>query len=353
VHAQLARLSGPACSLPQLGSLTLYHHCVAKASGLAADEALARTWLAQLVARLQPLPTLAEAPALLDQAALLAWLHAEGRAVPPMLLAALDENLSQEARRVGTTSATPAAGRQAFFQVLRYFSLRLPHAHGPLLTALAAWPPAPAPRALGLAQGAAAELLIGIRLARAGVQAEQLTRFVREGLRQLLAAKRDVDFSQQRYAVFPDELAATAADPPHFSAELSWRRGDLGQALLLYEAHALLQDPELAHFADLVGLHTLLRTTAPATGIGSAGLYRGAAGVAQLYRRLYHLSHQPAYLRGYEYWLAQTHGWLPAALAAGPGPDALREGLAGIGLVLLSAEFAPGPAWEDSLLGAG
>lgn len=354
VHAQLARLPWPTCPPLQLGGLTLYHYCVAKCSGHLPDAALAQAWLTQLVAQLPPLPVPAWAPALLDQACLLAWLNADGLAVPATLLPALDEHLHQEALRLAAGLATDAASRQAFFQVLRYFSLRLPAAYPQLRAVLEVWLATSTPPAhrLGLVQGAAAELLICIRLAQAGVQVDQLTHVVREGLRHLLATKRAVDFSQQHYAIFPHELPPPAGRPL-FSAELSWCRGDLGQALLLYEAHALLQDPELAHFADLVGLHTLLRTTLPATGVASAALYHGAAGVAHLYRRLYQLSHQPAYLRGYEFWLGQTHSWLPAALTASPAPDALRDGLAGVGLVLLSARSEQEIAWANSLLGAG
>ena len=354
VHAQLAHLAWPACSLAQLGSLTLYHYCVAKSSGQVSDAAIAQAWLAQLVARLHPLPALRGAPALLDQAALLAWLHANGMAVPTALLTALDEHLHQEALRLQASIATDDASRQAFFQVLRYFSLRLPAAHPQLRAVVEAWLARPTPPAhrLGLVQGAAAELLICIRLARAGVQADRLVHVVREGLRHLLATKRAVDFSRQHYAIFPDEMPPPAG-APLFSAELSWCRGDLGQALLLYEAHALLQDPELAHFADLVGLHTLLRKTLATTEVASAALDRGAAGVAHLYRCLYQLSHQPAYLHGYEFWLGQTHGWLPDALTAYPAQDILRDGLVGVGLVLLSAHAEQEVEWVNSLLGAG
>jgi hypothetical protein len=352
LHAQLARLPWPACPLPQLAGLTLYHYCVAKSSGRTPDAALAQAWLAQSMAQLHPLPA-AWVPALLDQAALLAWLNVDGLAEPAALLTELDGHLHQEALRLQSGIATDTVSRQAFFQVLRYFSLRLPAAHPHLRAVIEAWPATPAPPSnwLGLVQGTAAELLICIRLAQAGVQTDRLTHFVREGLRYLLAAKGNVDFSRQRYAVFPDKLVSPAGHPI-FSAEMSWRRGDLGQALLLYEAHALLQDPEIAYFADLVGLQTLLRTTSSTTEIASASLYRGSAGVAHLYRRLYQLSRQPAYLRGYEFWLGQTHSWLPATLSARPVQDALRDGLAGVGLVLLSARSEQEINWENSVLGA-
>lgn len=350
VHAQLVQQPTPADSPLRVGGLTLYHYCVAKASGHAQDAALAHLWLERLVAQLWPLPALFYSPVQLDQASLVAWLNTEGQAVPAALLAALDTALYQQALRL--LISPNGAGRRAFFQILRYFSLRLSAAHSHLLALVDAWPATPLHQAqkLGLVEGYAAELLLYVRLAQAGIATDRLTNFVRFGLRQLLATKRDVDFSRQHYAIFPDELARNGQ--PVFSAELNWCGGDMGQAILLYEAYNLLQDPELVRLADLVGLHTLLRTTPLTTEVTDISLYRGSAGVAQCYRRLYLLSHHPAYLRGYEFWLGQTCSWLPAVLPVDSASDVLRNGLAGTGLVLLSARTGQELGWEHPLFGA-
>ena len=357
VHAQLPSEPDPEQALPALGALALYHHCVAKALDLEAAAARAQRWQVQLATRLLPLSPFPWPPAYLDQACLLAWLVTDGLADAPGLLAPLDQHLARQGQLL--LAGPDTRNRPLFFQVLRYFSLRLPDAAVPplLRAVLSAWPngwAAAAPARLSLVQGAAAELLVCIRLAKAGMGTTTLVPYVCEGVRHLLTAKRAVDSSQQQYAIFPDE-ANQPADGPRFSAELSWRRGDLGQALLLYEAHDLLGDPELVRFADLVGLHTLLRTTALATDVRGISLYQGAAGVAHLYRQLHRHSPQAAYLKGYEFWLSRTCQWLPAAYPAAadaPVPDLLRYGLAGVGLVLLSASAGQELGWESALLGA-
>lgn len=356
VHAQLPSEPDLKQPLPALGALALYHHCVAKALDLDPRTARAQRWRTHLATRLLPWPSYPWPLAYLDQACLLAWLVADGSADAPGLLASLDHRLAQQGQRL--LEGPDASNRHLFFQVLRYFSLRLPDSavQSLLRAVLTAWPGilTPAPARLSLVHGAAAELLVCIRLAKAGMGATTLVPYVREGVRHLLTTKRPVDSSQQHYAIFPDETDQLAA-APSFSTELTWQRGDLGQALLLYEANALLGDPELVKFADLVGLHTLLRTTASATEVRGTSLYQGAAGVAHLYRQLHSYSSQAAYLKGYEFWLTHTCQWLPteySAVTGAPATDLLRYGLVGVGLVLLSASTGQELGWEAALLGA-
>lgn len=350
VHQLLANHPAAADSLAETGALLLYHQSVAQASGQPADAQRALAWLAELVARLRP--AAAGLPGYVDQACLLAWLDTEGGlSAGPVLLRELDERLQQEALRA--LAEVGSARQDYFFQVLRYFSLRTPTpiVRLRLQVLLDTWPylrtsesrgPGPMPSQTD-------QLLVLIRLARAGYQVEQLIHCIRGGLRQLLATRREVDFLGQHHSIFPDERSA-ATGQTAFGAELSWRRVDLAHALLLYQAHDLLQDPELAKFAELTGLHTLLRTTDLATRPDAEPLYQAAAALARLYRQLQRLSDYPAYLKGYEFWLAQTQHWVLAAQAANAGLLAgagRAQGLAEAGLVLLAACTPTGPGREE------
>lgn len=364
VHDQLIGLA-PTSSLAGTGGLATYHYCVYACTGQSPHAALARTWFEQLLAQRSPMPGPWPASQL-EVAATVAWLsprlHAAGLVPEPVaLLAEADRLLEAEALRLLRQPDAPS--RVRFFQVLRYFSLRLPvpAAQQALPRLLAAWPgqfddrPSLAgPLLLDVASGLAGELLVLLTLAEAGFQDPKLTHYVRAGLLKLLTLKQEVDFLEQRYAVFPYQLLLHGAS---FSAELSWRRGDLGQVLLLYKAATVLQDDELWKMAELVGLNTLLRTSLPATEVRSAHLGCGASGVAYLYRYLYQLSGQPAYLTGYEFWLRQTQALLQAEAAAGTyartyqaHAGELLHGLAGVGLVLLSATTTLNIGWEDMLL---
>ena len=353
VHELLPDHPAAASSLAEIGALLLYYQRVAQVSGQPADAQRARAWLTGLSARLLPLPATAGPPTYADQACLLAWLDAKGGlSVGPTLLRDFDERLQHAALRE-LAEANPA-WQDFFFQVLRYFSLRVPTpiVQLRLQVLLDSWPylRTSAARGAGPLPGRVGQLPVLIRLAQAGYQVDQLTHCIREGLRQLLATRRDVDFLGQSYSIFPDEHRA--AGESAFSAELSWRRIDLAHALLLYQAHDLLQDPELAKFAELTALHTLLRTPDLATRPDAEPLYPAAAALARLYRQLRRLSNYPAYLEGYEFWLAQTRQWVLAAQTANAGRPAKAgqaQGLAEAGLVLLAASTPTEPAWEPSL----
>ncbi|GAA3952105.1 hypothetical protein GCM10022406_37370 [Hymenobacter algoricola] len=206
-------------------------------------------------------------------------------------------------------------------------------------------------RPLGLAGGRASELLLLLRLCRQGIEVPGLRQYIRAGIQRILAVRRTVDFLAGEYSIFPDQLDEATGETT-FSTELSWRYGDLTQVWLLYEAHELLQDAELAKIAELVGLNTLLRTTSQATNITSSQFDRGAAGLATLYRKMYQLSGHPAYQQGYHFWLNQTQQLMQPQLLTGSGLPAgdLRHGAVGVGLVLLSALTEQELGWEELML---
>jgi hypothetical protein len=372
VHGLLTYQDWDAGRPADYASLGVYHYCVYKAFGRPADAALAQRLFERLLATLRaPTPPASGWSAQqLDQFGQAAWLHthlaAEGL-VPsqaPAPLTDLDHTLRHAAQ--GLREHESAGSYHNFFRVVRYFSLRQPgpaaqaHLHAllaaPLPLAGAVWPrPGALPEqlALGLTEGLAATLLLLSRLTRLGVPGLDLRASVRQGVQRLLALRQPVDFAEQCYAVFPYQVhSATGA--ASFSAELSWRRGDLGQAVLLYEAQELLQDTELANIAELVGLNTLLRTTVPTTQVTSSRLGHGAAGLAHLYHKLFYASgQQPAYQQGYVFWLAQTQSWLHQELAAGfyqHREGELLDGLAGVGLVLLSALSGTPLRWDTVVL---
>jgi len=336
-----------------LAGLAVYHHCAYSAFAHPADASRASELLQQLLPAGELLLHSSNwGTPQFEQACALAWLGGRAAAGSPglaQLLAGFDQQLGQRLPQL-----LAGGNPHTFTQALRYLSLRLPLASAAqsmqLLLARQA-DPLPESWLLGLPDGLAGELLLRLRLRRLGQPDEALPQHLRAGITRLLATRRAVDFSQQHYSVFPYQ--ASLATPDSFSPALTWSRGDLSQALLLHEAHQLLHDEELAKIADLVGLNTLLRITAPATEITSSHFGAGAAGVAHLYGRLYQLSGQAGYRQGYTFWLDQTQQWLHQELAgpaAVPQAGELLHGLAGVGLVLLAAVTATDFEWDSIVL---
>jgi hypothetical protein len=360
VHASLAGLAVEATQAPDFANLAVYHYCVAQA-GLASPGHASRAagqW-GQLVEQLEWQLGLAAWPlAQLDQACGAAWLGsrlaAEARHAGGATLPRLDEALLAEALRLH--QQPDGAGRAGFFRVLRYFGLRLPApgARQGLHTLLALPLPAPAPGPvpLGLADGQAAELLLLLKLHQAAIRPDLVLAHLRAGITRLLELRRPVDFLEARYSVFPYE-APVAPGEAAFSAELSWQRGDLGPALLLHEAYEHLLDDELLKMAQLLGLNTLLRTTARTTELATSQLGRGSAGVAHLYARLHLAGGHAAYRAGHAFWLGRTCDFLRHELATGfyqQQPGSLTEGLVGVGLVLLTSLTDTELGWDTLVL---
>lgn len=345
-----------------IAGLAMYHHCAHTTFVQAADAWRTRELLEQLISVSEDLLIdSAWSPEQFEQACVLAWLkshHAEGSAGANMatLLERLDWLLEQQVPLLLVRSGS--GSRHIYVQVLRYLSLRLPVASAVRSLRLLLKHHAPQPQLsidpwqLGLPDGLAGDLLLRLRLWRLGLRDEALPPYLRASITHLLAARRDVDFSQNHFSVFPYQVVNLATEAL-FNAALTWDRGDLPQALLLYESHKLLHDDELVKIAELVGLNTLLRTTSLGTEVVNSRFYRGAAGVAHLYRRLHQVSGQIAYEQGYHFWLDQTQQWVHRELeisAAAPRTGELMHGLAGVGLVLMAATTATDFGWDTIIL---
>ncbi|UOQ74000.1 lanthionine synthetase LanC family protein [Hymenobacter cellulosilyticus] len=377
IHSIIANKSRAGTSIAELLGYAAYYYAVYRAFGQEQDALRAKELLSQLLVLLVPRGADPWAASQLDEVVMLAWLHAElvqhavldKQTADP--LAEWDVRLLTEAT---TLLENASLNRTALLRIVRYFYLRLPEQltadQWQQVTGLvermlaekvlgfpggaAAGPePGAAPTRLGLADGLAGELLLLVQLAERGTLRAGIMEQVRQGILYILAAKREVDFSEKKFAIFPDQIGHDQEDDPTFSNELSWRAGDLGQALLFYKGYELLQDAELVRLAELVGLNTLLRTDVRATAVTTAEFGTGAAGVAHLYRKLYQLSGHEAYRKGYTHWLTQTRSWLTHELHTGfyqHREHDLRQGLVGVGLVLLSAISEQELSWDRALL---
>lgn len=356
LHQLLTNRDWTRYPLADLLGFAVYHCTVGPALQQEQEAVAARALygcIRQVLAAM-PLETLAALP--LNDLCALAWLNTRlaAPAEPLLSLAALDQRLAQQALAL-PAAAAPGSG---VLPALRYFSLRLPDAEGYLHQLLDHYfrqrqtgSAGQFVLSLGLGDGLAGELLGLMHVYRAGIQHPQIKQRVREGVRYLLSVKRETDFLAGHYSIFPTHIQLPAGEAT-FGVELSWSHGDLGQSVVLYGAQELLQDEELAKIAELVGLNTLLRTSASSTAVRSARFCQGAAGLAGLYGKLYQATRKEAYRKGYYFWLHQTRTHLAQELTAGlyeKQEGSLRHGLAGVALVLFSAITGQEPTWEAIL----
>ncbi|MBO2013073.1 lanthionine synthetase LanC family protein [Hymenobacter negativus] len=359
VHQVLTSTSPASAAPPDLFGIAIYHYCVYKAIGRE-HALLAHRSFDQLIAHLDQHPVEVWTGPALNQVCMAAWLSSQPApagfltTASQATLARLDQALQAEALRL--LQRSDETSRSNFFRIVRYFALRpsIPFVSNCLrqLLAMPVLFTYAEPLQLGLSAGLADELLVLINLCHAGVSDTESKQRIHIGIQRILATKRNIDFSEQQYSVFPYQVHNQLKETT-FSSELSWRRGDIGQSFLLYKAHSLSQDPDLLNIAELVGLNTLLRTTSDNTEVVSSQLESGAAGLAHIYHKLCQLSGNEAYQRGQIYWLTQTQQWLRQELANDIYNNRLGDllqGLVGVGLVLLSAMTEKELKWDEIVL---
>jgi lantibiotic modifying enzyme len=133
------------------------------------------------------------------------------------------------------------------------------------------------------------------------------------------------------------------------SSRLAWCYGDLGIGVALYQAAIALHDNELKKIALEVMLSTTARRNLMSEGVVDAGLCHGTAGIAHIYRRMFHYTQMDKFKNAADYWYDETLKMAKfddglAGFKSYQGSDdgwvneyGLLEGIAGIGLSLISA----------------
>lgn len=203
-------------------------------------------------------------------------------------------------------------------------------------------------------EGISGLLILMIKIEKQ-VHEPALEKIIREGVRFVLSFRSEVDFSNQRYAVFPQAISSERR-PVEEPRSLAWGGSDFAESLLFYRAYDLFGDKQLQRTANLIGLNTLLRKEQAHLLTQNATIYGGTAGVALTYLSLYHLSGHKPYREGYKHWIRETISMLSADEAGGYSPEYLGptydlyNGLLGTYLVLLSHQAKKKVQWPNVLL---
>jgi len=157
---------------------------------------------------------------------------------------------------------------------------------------------------------------------------------------------------------------------PSFSKEsstggsrLGWCYGDLGIACVLRNAALALKNKEWEEIALKVLLHTCNRRDIEEDGIRDACLCHGSAGLAYIFGDLHLKTQIKEFRETSDYWLDITQqmakyqdglaGFKSYRLEKHGGmtnSDTLLEGIAGIGLVLLSCLSSDKTSWDECFM---
>jgi len=150
---------------------------------------------------------------------------------------------------------------------------------------------------------------------------------------------------------------------PSGESRLAWCYGDPGIGMVLWQAGKILKNKKLESDALMILRKAACKRALDSNGIFDASLCHGSAGLLQIFNRLYQETNDPKFYHAAIYWLSVTldlsknengiagykyrnptkpEGWVNSI--------GFLEGVAGIGLALLSAVSDERPSWDECLM---
>ncbi|OEK06897.1 lanthionine synthetase C family protein [Roseivirga misakiensis] len=162
------------------------------------------------------------------------------------------------------------------------------------------------------------------------------------------------------HSLFPSTISKNSKTVP-VESRLSWCYGDLGVGLSLHKASQILKDQELSEDASRILLHSTNRKGLKACGVVDASPCHGAFGLAQIYGTMFKLTKLKALGKATDYWVSEGlklaiykdgyAGFKQQRWNDSPVNEVnLLEGIAGIGLCIISYLSDFEPNWEESLM---
>ena len=199
---------------------------------------------------------------------------------------------------------------------------------------------------LGLAHGTPGVIAFLSAALAAGVEHEQARALAQKAVAWLIDLSPHLGVSG-----FP---ALVAPNKPFMPSDASWAYGDAGVAMAILSAARALGDSRAERAALDIAHRALRRPFEDYLGPPRPSISHGAAGLTQIYSRLYHATSDPVLLQAARQWCERIlDHWRVTSNGITGFPEIhsqLFGGVAGIGLVLLGASEHREPQWDRFLL---
>ena len=210
---------------------------------------------------------------------------------------------------------------------------------------------------LSLSHGIASIIIILAQIYEKGINKEKALKLIRMAINFLLDQKQD---PQKNLSIFPNWISK---DLRSRNSRLAWCYGDLGIGIALYQTAVIIKDSQLENDSIEILKHSAKRRDLKENRIIDAGLCHGTAGIAHIFNRMFNytgneefrdaaiywidktleMAKFPDGLAGYKIWRSEKYGgWV--------NDTGLLEGIAGIGMMLISAVSDIEPKWDRCLL---
>jgi len=210
---------------------------------------------------------------------------------------------------------------------------------------------------LSLSHGLASIIAILSKIYKVGIEKEKTLELLNGAVKYLLNQKL---YDSKLYSLFPSWVSEGGTPT---NSRLAWCYGDLGIGIALWLAGNNTNNSKWKEKAIEIVKHTTTRKEDENTGVVDAGLCHGSAGIAHIYNRMYNYTKKQEFKNSADYWLNKTlefamhedtlSGYKMFRTEEHGGPQeefGFLEGIAGIGLMYISAISDVEPAWDECLL---
>lgn len=208
---------------------------------------------------------------------------------------------------------------------------------------------------ISLSHGLSSTLILLTRILQKDPENAKIRNLLRKASLYLLSQKNDP--SKKLNSCYPAFGEGTEQSR---ESRLSWCYGDLGIAVALFETGDALHEQSLIDEAVQTAIQACERRELEKNGVIDAGLCHGTAGIAHIFNRFYQKTRQVIFKETAIYWYNKTMeiGHFKDGLAGYKSysggnwvnDPSLLEGVAGIGLALISAVSDIEPKWDSALL---
>jgi len=209
---------------------------------------------------------------------------------------------------------------------------------------------------LSLSHGIASIIVFLGKVLETGIYNEKVSLLLNGAVQYLLKYKLD---RKKFVSTFPSWISET---DPLTQSRLAWCYGDLGIGTALWQAAQHAGNKEWEQIAADTLLGSTARKDLKENAVVDAGLCHGAAGIMHIYNRAFHYTGNETFKELTQYWAGHTldmakfddgyagyKAWHTEKYGGWVAETGLLEGVAGIGLALVSLISDIEPKWDRSL----
>jgi lantibiotic modifying enzyme len=198
-----------------------------------------------------------------------------------------------------------------------------------------------------------------IRFLKLNFETERVTGLLKRTVTYILD---QMTYTEGGLSFFPSY--SKESSPGNHYSRLGWCYGDLGIAHILWQASVVLKNKDWENIALKILKHTTInRRDLEVNAIRDAGICHGSAGVLHVFWSLFLKTGQQEFQEATDYWVNVTlkmqkyddglvgyKAWRTEEYGGPENSDLLLEGIAGIGIVLLSYLDSDQMAWDECFM---